>query len=180
MLVKTESKKRQKNGKAVPTAKRSESNVDISMTQAARKGLAECLSLVLADTYTLYLKTQNFHWNVKGARFTALHQLFETQYRELFEAVDVIAERIRALGFLAPGSFTEFLKMTMIEEGNGTLPASEMIRALMNDNEKLSQSIHTFVAKAEAAVDQATLDLFSQRMAAHEKAAWMLRSTLED
>ena len=180
MQLKTERKRGKKTVKEVFAVKKSENNVDISIAQAARKELAECLGFLLADTYALYLKTQNFHWNVKGARFSALHQLFENQYRELFEAVDVIAERVRALGYLAPASFTEFLKMAAIEEGNGALPASEMIRQLMNDNEKLSQSIRTFVSKAETAGDQATMDLFSQRMAAHEKAAWMLRSTLED
>lgn len=179
MQLKTKSKK-SVDSKVPFEISKSDSHVEISIAKVARKELAECLSLLLADTYALYLKSQNYHWNVKGARFTALHQLFETQYQELFAAVDVIAERIRALGFLAPATFTEFLRLTALEEGNSALPATEMIRQLMNDNEKLSQSIRTFVPKAEAVEDQATMDLFSERMAAHEKAAWMLRSTLDE
>lgn len=155
-------------------------NIDISLAQSARKELAEELGLLLADTYSLYLKTQNFHWNVKGARFMSLHELFEKQYNELFLALDVIAERIRALGYLAPSTFTEFLRLTTIEEGDSKLPASEMVRKLMLDNEKISQSIRIFAAKAESAKDQATSDLFSTRSAAHEKAAWMLRSILDE
>lgn len=155
-------------------------NIDISLAQGARKELAEELGLLLADTYTLYLKTQNFHWNVKGARFISLHELFEKQYLELFAALDVIAERIRALGYLAPATFTEFLRLTTIEEGDSRLPASEMIRKLMVDHEKISQSIRVFAEKAEKAKDQATTDLFSERSAAHEKAAWMLRSLLDE
>ena len=180
MQLKTESRKEKKAVKDVVAAKKSENNVEISIPQVARKELAERLGLLLSDTYALYLKTQNFHWNVKGVRFAALHQLFENQYRELSDAVDEIAERIRALGYVAPASFTEFLRMTAVEEGNGSLPAAEMIRHLMRDHEKLSQSIRAFVPNAEARGDQATIDLFSRRMAAHEKAAWMLRSTLED
>lgn len=155
-------------------------NIDISLAQAARKELAEELGLLLADTYTLYVKTQNFHWNVKGARFVSLHELFDKQYNELFLALDLIAERIRALGYLAPASFTEFLRLTTIEEGDARLPASEMVRKLMLDHEKISQSIRIFAEKAEKAKDQATTDLFSERSAAHEKAAWMLRSLLDE
>ena len=180
MQLKTERRREKRAVKNIVAAKRSENHVEISIAKVACKELAEQLSLLLADTYALYLKTQNFHWNVKGMRFASLHQLFENQYRGLSDAVDEIAERIRALGYVAPASFTEFLRMTAIEEGNGSLPASEMIRHLMVDNEKLSQSIRTFVPKAESGGDQATMDLFSRRMAAHEKAAWMLRSTLED
>ncbi len=156
---------------------KSESHVDISLSQLNCEDLAGMLSEVLADTYVLYLKTQNFHWNVKGPSFPALHLLFEKQYGELAEAVDLIAERIRALGYLAPGSFAEFLKLTALDEGDGELPAQEMIVDLMRDHEKMAQHVRTLIPKAEKAHDQATVDLLSGRSAAHEKAAWMLRSS---
>src|SRR3989338_6537847 len=103
-----------------------EANVDVAITQSHRQELAKALGLLLADTYALYLKTQNFHWNVKGARFPELHLMFETQYRELAEAVDRIAERIRALGYLAPATFSEFLKLTSLEEEDGRISAAEI------------------------------------------------------
>lgn len=159
---------------------KAESNVDLSIAQAGREELSQMLSMLLADTYVLYLKTQNFHWNVKGFRFPELHQLFENQYTELAQAVDLIAERIRTLGYLAPASFSEFTKLTSLEEGNGKIPATEMIQALMRDHERLSQSARAMFPKAEHVLDQATVELFTERMAAHEKAAWMLRTCLEE
>jgi len=169
MLTKTEEMKE------VTTGKIAEGGV----TKNDHKELAHALSLFLADTYALYLKTQNFHWNVKGARFPSLHILFENQYLELAVAVDLIAERIRALGSLAPGSFSEFSKLTCLGDGDGELPANEMVNELMRDHEKVSQSARAMVTKAEKIHDHASVDLFSQRLAAHEKMAWMLRSTSE-
>ena len=153
--------------------------VEIAITKNDRKELSHALSLLLADTYALYLKTQNFHWNVKGARFPSLHILFEKQYLELAIAVDLIAERIRALGYTAPASFSEFSKLTCLEEGNSQIPANQMVEALMHDHERVAQSMRAMVPKAEKVNDHASVDLFSQRMSAHEKTAWMLRSTIE-
>lgn len=157
-----------------------EGNVTVALTQHAREELADALSLSLADTYMLYLKTQNFHWNVKGRNFAALHTLFENQYQELAAAVDLIAERIRALGYMAPATFSEFLKLSSLEEGNGKISAEKMIEELMHDHERISQSARAIFPKAEGFHDNATVDLLSDRMAAHEKAAWMLRSLLEE
>ena len=157
-----------------------EIQVDLSISQAAREELAEALSVLLADTYMLYLKTQNFHWNVKGPRFPELHRLFEEQYQALALAVDLVAERIRALGYPTPATFAEFSKRTLVEEVDGKIPSREMIERLMRDNEKIAQVIRAMMPKAEEALDHATVDLFSERLSAHEKAAWMLRSTLED
>lgn len=159
---------------------KSESNVDLAIAPAAREKLAEALGLFLADTYSLYVKTQNFHWNVKGFRFPELHTLFEAQYRELAAATDTLAERIRALGYLAPGSFSEFLKLASVEEGNGRIAATEMVQQLMRDHERISQTARVLFTTAEQAHDHATVDLLADRMAAHEKAAWMLRSILEE
>ena len=180
MQLKTSSKKNKKPMLENFEPQKAESNFQISVTESARKDLSERLGLLLADTYALYLKTQNFHWNVKGARFMSLHQLFETQYLELAAAVDLIAERIRALGYLASATFSDFLKMSALEEGNGKIPAAEMIRKLMNDHQQIAKTISSFIPKAETAEDQATMDLFGARIAAHEKAAWMLRSLFED
>lgn len=140
--------------------------------------IADELAHLLADTYALYIKTQNFHWNVTGPNFPALHKLFDDQYNELAEAVDVIAERIRALGSLAPGSFSEFQKLTSIKDENGNLSADKMIQKLLKDHETLAQHANMIFVKAEKAQDQATMDLLIDRMRAHEKTAWMLRSSL--
>ncbi len=153
--------------------------VDIALPKNDRKELAHALSLVLADTYALYLKTQNFHWNVKGARFPSLHILFENQYVELAAAVDIIAERIRALGCPAPGTFSEFSKLTCLEEGNSQIPAEQMVSVLMHDHERLAQSMRAMIPKAEKTHDHASVELLSQRISTHEKTAWMLRSTNE-
>ncbi|MEX2323681.1 MAG: DNA starvation/stationary phase protection protein [Acidimicrobiia bacterium] len=143
----------------------------------ARAGIAAALSTLLADSYTLYLKTQNYHWNVEGPQFHALHNMFEEQYVELREAVDRIAERIRALGFLAPGSFASFAELTSIGEAtDGITPAGDMVRTLAEGHETLAETARTAVEEAEKAVDVATADLATNRVEIHEKTAWMLRA----
>ena len=137
------------------------------------------LSELLSDSYILYLKTQNFHWNVTGPMFTTLHGLFMAQYTELATAIDEIAERIRALGAFAPGSFAEFRTQSAVKEAAGHPSAKEMIKALLADQEKIVALSHKLFASAEAAKDQATADLATRRQNAHEKNAWMLRSHLE-
>jgi len=140
--------------------------------------VAEALSRVLADTFTLYLKTHNFHWNVTGPMFHTLHLMFEEQYNELWVAGDAIAERIRALGHVAPGSYREFSKMTYIQEADVVPSATEMIAELLRDNETAARTTRRALSIARAAVDAPTEDLLTQRVRAHEKAAWMLRSML--
>jgi starvation-inducible DNA-binding protein len=144
--------------------------------QGARQEIAASLSKLLADTYTLYLKTQGFHWNVVGQRFYDLHKLFEEQYNELAEANDEIAERIRALGAKAPASYSEFRKLAGIVEETGVPAAMEMIRQLLTDNRSAVRSAQAVVAVAEAHGDVGTADLATQRIRSHEKAAWMLDS----
>lgn len=141
--------------------------------------VADELTHLLADTYILYLKTQNFHWNVTGPLFPSLHLLFETQYQDLAEAADVIAERIRALGCHVPASFTEFQKLSSLKEERGEISAHDMIKRLLKDHETISHQLHSIFAKAEEADDQGTLDLLTERMRVHDKTAWMLRSSLE-
>lgn len=136
------------------------------------------LSRLLADSYTLSLKTHNFHWNVMGPMFIVLHGLFEGQYDELHGAVDTIAERIRMLGALAPGSFAEFGKLTSIKESNGNLDANAMVAELLTGHELVLATIKSVYPAAEKEEDEATLDLLTERLQVHEKAAWMLRSTL--
>jgi starvation-inducible DNA-binding protein len=140
---------------------------------------AEALSQLLADSYTLYLKTHNFHWNVTGPMFTTLHTLFETQYTELALAVDEIAERIRALDVRAPGSYREFAALSRVQDAEGTPSATEMIRILVDDLGTVNASAKAVFEAAEAAGDQASGDLAVRRMDVSEKAAWMLRSHLE-
>jgi len=140
--------------------------------------VAEALSRVLADTFTLYLKTHNFHWNVTGPMFHTLHLMFEEQYNELWVAGDAIAERIRALGHVAPGSYREFSKLTYIQEADVVPSATEMIAELLRDNETAARTTRRALSIARAAVDAPTEDLLTQRVRAHEKAAWMLRSML--
>lgn len=137
------------------------------------------LSVLLATTYSLYLKTHNYHWNVTGPMFTTLHMLFETQYTELATAVDEIAERIRSLGAFAPGSFTAFAKLSTVEEENGRPDAKEMIRIITADQVAVADAAREVIEAAEAAGDQATADLGTRRLDVHEKNAWMLRSHLE-
>jgi len=137
------------------------------------------LSVLLASSYTLYLKTQNYHWNVTGPMFTTLHTLFETQYTELALANDEIAERIRALGAFAPGSLAEFSKLSVVKEAKGRSTAKEMIQTLVADQKALAKAAHKAIASAEKATDQATADLGTRRVEIHEKNAWMLQSHLE-
>jgi starvation-inducible DNA-binding protein len=143
-----------------------------------REAIAAGLSRLLADSYTLYLKTHNFHWNVTGPQFNTLHLMFEGQYTELAAAVDEIAERIRALGVKAPGSYREFSKMTSITEGSGDESAEEMIRQLAIGQETVVRTAREAFPAADNAHDEPTADLLTQRMQIHEKNAWMLRSML--
>jgi len=155
--------------------------MDMDIPEQDRKKISAELSKLLADTYTLYLKTHNYHWNVTGSMFQTLHLMFETQYNELALAVDLIAERIRALGYPAPGSYAQFSKLTSVKEAPaGHVKSQEMIRQLLNDNQIAARSAKRAFPPAEKVGDQATMDLLTQRMQTHEKTAWMLRSLLED
>ena len=140
--------------------------------------LAEALSPVLANTFILSLKTQSFHWNVTGPMFYTLHSMFEEQYNELWQAGDAIAERIRTLGAAAPGSYREFSKLTYLRESEAVPSATGMIGELLSDHETSARTVRTALAIARSVVDAATEDLLTQRLLAHEKAAWMLRSLL--
>lgn len=152
--------------------------VQTEKADAGKAEVVESLSRLLADTYTLYLKTQNYHWNVTGPHFQALHAMFEEQYVELRAAVDVIAERIRALGAPSPGSYAEFSAATGVKEQQGSPPeAMEMVRTLAGDHETVAASARRVVEVAEAAGDVATADLATDRLACHDKFAWMLRAT---
>jgi starvation-inducible DNA-binding protein len=153
--------------------------INIGIDAGQREKIAKGLSRLLADTYTLYLKTHNFHWNVTGPMFSTLHLMFETQYNELALAVDLIAERIRALGVQAPGSYREFGKLTSIAESDGTPDAQQMIRQLVEGQEAVVRTARSVFPDADAAHDEPTADLLTQRMQIHEKNAWMLRSLLE-
>jgi starvation-inducible DNA-binding protein len=150
--------------------------INIGINEEQRKAIASGLSVLLADSYTLYLKTHNYHWNVTGPMFQTLHTLFETQYTELALAVDDIAERIRALGEFAPGSYQEYAKLTSIKEADGTPSAEEMIIDLVKGQEAIARTARSIVQVASDAADEVTLDLLTQRMTVHEKTAWMLRS----
>jgi starvation-inducible DNA-binding protein len=153
--------------------------IDIGIEESQRKAIAEGLSRLLADTYTLYLKTHNFHWNVTGPMFNTLHLMFETQYNELALAVDLIAERIRSLGFPAPATYSEYVKLSSIEETPGVPKAEEMIRLLVQGQEAVARTARSVFPVAESASDEPTADLLTQRLQIHEKTAWMLRSLLE-
>jgi len=153
-----------------------EPNIGISTQD--RQTIAGGLSRLLADSYTLYLKTHNYHWNVEGPQFNTLHQMFEEQYTELAAAVDEIAERIRALGIKAPGSYTEFAELADVKEANGEETAEDMIRQLVVGQETVVRTARDAIKSAEAANDEPTADLLTQRMQTHEKNAWMLRSML--
>lgn len=153
--------------------------IDIGIKENDRKAIAEGLSRVLADTYTLYLKTHNFHWNVKGPMFNTLHLMFEQQYMELATAVDEIAERIRALGEPAPGTYKEFARLSSIKEEEGVPSAEEMIKQLVKGQESVVKTARALIDTVDKAGDEPTADLLTQRMQVHEKTAWMLRSLLE-
>ena len=154
--------------------------IDIGIPEQSRAAIAEGLSRLLADSYTLYLKTHNYHWNVTGPLFNTLHQMFEAQYVELATAVDEIAERIRALGHRAPGSYAEFSALTSIREEAGRPDASEMLKQLVIGQEAVVRTAREVFPLAEEARDEPTADLLTQRMNLHEKNAWMLRSMLEE
>lgn len=153
--------------------------INVGISEKDRKAIAEGLAHLLADTYTLYLKTHNFHWNVKGPMFQTLHLMFETQYNELALAVDQIAERIRALGVAAPGTYAEFEKLSSIKETSGVPRAEEMIRLLVEGQEAVVRTARSIFPVVDKANDEPTADLLTQRMQIHEKTAWMLRSLLE-
>jgi starvation-inducible DNA-binding protein len=152
--------------------------IDIGIPPKNRQKIADGLSKVLADTYTLYLKTHSFHWNVEGPMFNTLHQMFMVQYTELWTALDAVAERIRSLGFPAPGTNTEFAKLTSIEESPGQPEAMKMVALLVKGHEAVARTARSVFPLAEEAGDEATADLLTQRLQVHEKTAWMLRSLL--
>ena len=153
--------------------------IDIGIERKDREDIAEGLKKLLADTYTLYLKTHNFHWNVTGPMFQTLHLMFETQYTELASAVDVIAERIRSLGSPAPGTYKQYAELSSIKEDEGVPAAQDMIRLLVEGQESVVRTARSLYPSAEKALDEATADLLTQRIQLHEKTAWMLRSLLE-
>ena len=152
--------------------------IDIGIAEQDRAAIAEGLSRLLADTYPLYLKPPNFHWNVTGPMFNTLHTMFETQYTELATAVDDIAERIRALGFPAPGTYAEYAKLSSIKEQEGVPSAEDMIRLLVEGQEAVVRTARGIFPLLEKVSDEPTADLLTQRMQVHEKTAWMLRSLL--
>jgi len=154
--------------------------INIGISEKDRKKIADGLGHMLADSYTLYLKTHNFHWNVTGPMFQTLHLMFMTQYNEIWMAVDMVAERIRALGYPAPGTYKEFAALTGIEDSKGTISAKEMIRQLVAGQEAVVRTARAVLPVAEKAGDQPTVDLLSARMQVHEQNAWMLRSLLEE
>jgi starvation-inducible DNA-binding protein len=155
-------------------------DIDIGISKPHRETIAKGLSQVLADTYMLYLKTHAYHWNVTGPLFSSLHQLFETQYNELHDAADTVAERIRALGRFAPGSYASFSRLASIKEDNDEIPAAmTMVVNLAMGHEALGRTLRAAFKAAETGGDQATMDLLIGRMEASDKAAWMLRSHLE-
>ncbi len=153
--------------------------MDIGITKKDREKIAEGLSRLLADSYTLYLKTHNFHWNVTGPMFNTLHTMFMQQYTELWTALDEIAERIRALGFPAPGTYREFSKLTVIKESEGVPNATEMLKQLLAGQEAVTKTARSILPIVGKASDEPTADLLTQRMQIHEKNAWMLRSMLD-
>jgi starvation-inducible DNA-binding protein len=153
--------------------------IDIGISEKDRAKIAEGLSRLMADNFALYLKTHNFHWNVKGPMFQTLHVMFEEQYNELWTALDAIAERIRALGFPAPGTPTELGRLASIEETAGVPEAKDMIRLLVQGHEAVARTARKIFPAVDKASDEPTADLLTQRMQVHEKTAWMLRSLLE-
>lgn len=154
--------------------------MDIGISEQDRTQIAEGLSRLLADSYTLYLKTHFFHWNVTGPMFQTLHLMFETQYNELALAVDLVAERIRALGHIAPGSYSDYARLTSITESSGVPKAHDMIRELVQGHETVCRTARSLFPLVDAASDEPTADLLTQRLQVHEKTAWMLRSLLEN
>lgn len=153
-------------------------DINIGINEQDRKALCKGLSKFLADSYLLYLKTQNYHWNVTGKMFVQLHELFEKQYQDLAESVDEIAERIRGLGEYAPGTFASFSKLTSIKEEASVPTAEEMIQNLVTANETVVSTARELMSLTEECEDDVTADLLTQRMQVHEKNAWMLRSMI--
>ncbi|QDZ40505.1 DNA starvation/stationary phase protection protein [Euhalothece natronophila Z-M001] len=159
--------------------KTNQAPVNIGIEESDRQAIAEGLSHLLADTYSLYLKTHYFHWNVTGPMFHSLHQMFEEEYVELAQAVDEIAERIRTLGAVAPGSYSQFAELSSVPETRDVPSAQEMVRLLVEANEAVVRTARSVFPAAERANDEATADLVTERMRIHEKTAWMLRSMIE-
>ena len=155
------------------------SGIDIGIGDGDREKIAHGLSRVLADTYSLYLKTHGFHWNVEGPMFNTLHLMFMGQYTELWNALDLIAERIRALGYPAPATYAEYSKLTSIDETPGVPEAMEMVRLLVKGHEAVARTAREVFSAVEKAGDQSSADLLTQRLSIHEKTAWMLRSLLK-
>jgi starvation-inducible DNA-binding protein len=153
--------------------------INLGIPEKSRKAITQSLSRILADTYTLYVKTHKFHWNVTGPFFSTLHTTFEEQYTLLQEAVDSLAERIRALGEFAPGSFGEFQALATIKEQKGVPNAMDMVNELLKDHETIARVIRESLPETDTAEDDATNDLLTGRLREHEKTAWMLRSILE-
>jgi len=153
--------------------------INIGIKDKDRRAIAGGLSRVLADTYTLYLQTHNFHWNVEGPMFNTLHLMFMEQYTELWNALDLVAERIRALGYPAPGTYAEFAKLTSIKESAGVPEAMDMVRLLVSGHEAVARTARETFPAAEKGGDESTADLLTQRLQVHEKTAWMLRSLLK-
>ena len=154
--------------------------IDIGIAEGQRKKIVAGLSALLADSYTLYLMTHNFHWNVTGPQFNSLHNMFMTQYTEQWNALDIIAERIRSLGFPAPGTYKEFIKLASIKEVEGVPKATNMIRHLVAAQEATARTARRLFPIVDEANDQPTADVLTQRIDVHEKTAWMLRSLLEE
>jgi len=164
--------------KAKLTSVHSDSNLNNGINKGDRKSLALRLSEALSDSYMLYLKTQNVHWNIVGPMFYSVHELTEKQYLDMAEAIDDIAERIRAIGFTAPGSFQEFSQYTIIKESTGKAESESMIASLVEGNEMCARRLREAVAEAEKVDDVKTADLLTDRIGQHEQNAWMLRSLI--
>jgi len=164
----------------VATKKQQAPQIDIGINNTDREKIVKSLSVLLADSYTLYLMTHNFHWNVKGPQFNSLHLMFMGQYTEQWNALDMIAERIRALGYPAPGTYKQFVKLATIKEVEGVPNATEMVRHLVAAQEATARTARKLFPVVDAANDQPTADLLTQRLEVHEKTAWMLRSLLEE
>ena len=165
--------------KAVKAPAAASAGIDIGISKSDREAIAAGLSRLLADEYTLYLKTHNFHWNVTGPMFNTLHLMFEGQYTEAALAVDLVAERIRALGFPAPGTYKQYAKLSSIAEDDGVPAAMDMVGKLVKGHEACAKTARSVFPLAEKARDEPTADLLTQRLQLHEKTAWMLRSLLE-
>jgi starvation-inducible DNA-binding protein len=164
---------------APPRAVSHDGAMDTGISTKDRAAIAKGLSRLLADTYVVYLKTHNFHWNVEGPMFQTLHQMFMEQYTETWNAIDLVAERIRSLGHYAPGTYKEYLELARVKETQGQPRAEQMVRLLIEGQEAIVRTAREVLPIAEKADDQPTLDLLTQRMQVHEKNAWMLRSLLK-